>query len=198
MNQIPSDRRGSERYQNKSGDFKNKLKSLFDISPVNVEDLFRSTKNDHWEEDYQFLINQRKVPQQGFMTGVVQQFVQRETRKRKRTEERSRQSKAIATAQLTQQALSDDDSASNLKDCQEEEEFTVPLAKSATQQLNVSRINLVKQTSQVVAARGLSCRDTTVVVASVINAGGRNINDSHISPTTTWRHNRNTKKEIAK
>ena len=119
--QIPSDRRGSERYQNKSGDFKNKLKCLFDISPVNVEDLFRSTRNDHWEEDYQFLINQGKVPQQGFMTGVDQQFVQRETRKRKRTEERSRQSKAIATAQLTQQALSDDDSASNLEDCQEEE-----------------------------------------------------------------------------
>ena len=43
--------------------FQNKRLALLDISPSNVENLLKASRAAYWEEDYDFLINQRKIPQ---------------------------------------------------------------------------------------------------------------------------------------
>jgi sulfur carrier protein ThiS len=53
---------------------------LFDIYPGDGEARLQATKTNTWREDYKFLINQLRIPQQGFMGRVDQEFVDRENR----------------------------------------------------------------------------------------------------------------------
>ena len=82
VEKIPTSRRGKSKDQ--FDFFETQLKTLFDISPLDVEDRLRSTRLKTWKEDYQFLFNQRKIHQQGFMTGVDQELLARENRKGKK------------------------------------------------------------------------------------------------------------------
>ena len=113
VKKIPTSRR--EKSKDQFDLVETQLKTLFDISPLDVEGRLRSSRLKTWKEDYQFLINQRKIPQQGFMTGVDQELLARENRRRKRTGESQRncnETSAGASANphtARKIALSDDD-----------------------------------------------------------------------------------------
>ena len=125
VEKIPTSRRGKSKDQ--FDFFETQLKTLFDISPLDVEDRLRSTRLKTWKEDYQFLFNQRKIHQQGFMTGLTKNCSQEKIVKEKRTDESQRncnETSAGASANphtARKIALSDDDCSSTQEDCQEEE-----------------------------------------------------------------------------
>ena len=66
--------------------FQIKLNELCDISVSDVYQVLRSSCQPSWKEDWQFLENQRRVPQVGHMMGL-DRHMQRSEKERKQTRE---------------------------------------------------------------------------------------------------------------
>ena len=65
--------------------FNRKMNQPCDLSPSNVEEILKKTRNPNWQEDIQFLKGQREFPQVGIMAGVDGNTVRREKRRRARS-----------------------------------------------------------------------------------------------------------------
>ena len=65
--------------------FNRKMNQPCDLSPSNVEEILKKTRNPNWQEDIQFLKGQREFPQVGIMAGVNGNTVRREKRSRARS-----------------------------------------------------------------------------------------------------------------
>jgi hypothetical protein len=67
MKKIPVKRQKSKQYHSNLREFQSNLYCLCDIAPSNVRSLIRYSRNANWQEDYNFIENQRQFPQLGFI-----------------------------------------------------------------------------------------------------------------------------------
>jgi hypothetical protein len=65
--------------------FNRKMNQLCDLSPSNVEEILKKSRNPNCQEDIEFLKGQREFPQVGIMAGVDGNTVRREKRRRARS-----------------------------------------------------------------------------------------------------------------
>lgn len=72
VKKIKINSRESEYSKEKITDFNLRMDQLCDLSPSELEKQMSSSRNPNWEEDYNFYIGQKNVPQTGFMQGVDQ------------------------------------------------------------------------------------------------------------------------------
>ena len=172
------------------------MKQLCDFSPLDVEAQLSASerRSAKWKEDYQFLLQQRCYPQEGFIGGVDRDHRAKEKQLAKKKLKAVTQSKPAQVEHLQSDL---DRSLSNNEDNQLEEEFTVPRLrkKTTTVSVTLSTKSLAKNVSAVSVSRGLSIRDQTVVIGSLIASSGGNVNDFTLSNTSTWRNNRKAQQE---
>ena len=89
LKRTSKSRRETDRYKARREDFRNRLVSLFDLSPSDVRDRMKAGRAAYWQEDYEFLTNQRKIPQVGCMASVDRVTAKKEAQKQERMEDRA-------------------------------------------------------------------------------------------------------------
>lgn len=158
-----------------------------DFSPLDVEAQLSASerRSAKWKEDYQFLLQQRCFPQEGFIGGVDRDHRAKEKQVLAKKKLKAVTQSKPAQVEYLQSDL--DSSLSNNEDNQLEEEFTVPRLRKKTKTVSVtlSTKSLAKNVSAVSVSRGLSIRDQTVVIGSLIASSGGNVNDFTLSNTST-------------
>ncbi|KZS01404.1 Cc8K15.2-like protein, partial [Daphnia magna] len=198
LKKIPLKRRSSIASLAQIEKFQAELNKLSDFSPPDVENILSHSRrrSSSWEEDLKFLNGQRQYPQIGYMIGVDKTLAEKEKKRAERQKTAQlAESKRAQIQRITQEEDIDisDSSSSNDDDVLVEKEFTLSRLRKrkrpSTISLAVPAKTLVKAISQVSVSRGLSVRDPTVVVASVVKAAGGDINDLTLSTSSTWRSN---------
>ena len=131
--------------------------------------------------------------------GIDSAAVARQKRQTVRLEKKNNQAAVAATkARIVTETQHETIEISSSSDAEAEEEYLLPTRNKPKEiQLTINTKKFVKQLSQASLARGLSHRDQTVLCATVVKAGGGNVNDLTLSPASTHRHNVAARKEKA-
>ncbi|KAK4006922.1 hypothetical protein OUZ56_012077 [Daphnia magna] len=72
----------------------NNMDKLCDFCPKDVLERLKSKRYQHWQEDYDFLLGQRKFPQIGFIAGIDKLMLEQEKRMDERQQRYTRNSKS--------------------------------------------------------------------------------------------------------
>lgn len=180
LKKIPNNRLNSLKSQQQIQKFFDTLKCLFDISHSNAYSLLelsansRSvTRNPEWKVDWDFLLGQRKVPQEGCMDGVDKILAGKERERQEREELiEQRKSKELNRIAQTEAVESEMDSSieeqqsDNLEDA--DSSFEHETAFENESEVLLPR-DLITPTSSTALRIGLSTRQHTVMLASFVN-----------------------------
>ena len=180
------------------------LNELCDLSPTDVFEKMKSTKKATWQEDYNFLLNQRKVPQVGHMEGTdyilfeqEQRVEQHQMKKQKRLHKELQRKSELYIANST-----DEENEEILPSGSEseDEEYTPKLKHSKTispVKIEVDSKNIMKDSAELATRLKLSTTQHLAMVTKVVKSGKGKIKGNIFSRTTTWRHKKQKQKEIA-
>jgi hypothetical protein len=189
--------RNNERNLNIINNFEAVLNELCDVSPLDVMERLRASRNEFWEEDYQFLLGQRKFPQIGMMNGTDRKSLNRLKRVCERsdlTASRSKKKNGIPDADNEQYEDDQLDKLEENEDCnyeKEDSEFALPQhhqpPKPSRVMVQIPTKNLLMLTGEVADRTQLSIRSQLAMTATIVKAGGASLNDFTLSTTSAWR-----------
>lgn len=93
------------------------LEELFDVSYTDLRSRMASSRNPNWEEDYQFYLNQKRVPQVGSMVGL-DVLLEKRSRKQqvKKAQKEKQKEKAEAAAATAREIATPSDTNSESQD----------------------------------------------------------------------------------
>ena len=181
VKKIKINSRESEYSKAQITDFNLRMDQLCDLSPSELEKQMSSSRNPNWEEDYNFYIGQKNVPQIGFMQGVDQK---NEEKKRNKLKRHSRLSSSRLSAssfssnasieQISEILGDDSDEDTNRLDSTDLDysinSRSSSRARSIT--LEITSKALIKGTGQTADARNLSHRDHLSIAAAFVQSAG--------------------------
>lgn len=178
--------------------FQDNMDKLCDFCPKDVLERLKSKRYQHWQEDYDFLLGQRKFPQIGFIAGIDKLMLEQEKRMDERQQRYTRNSKSNYQSEdeSTSREIDDDSSIPDTTETIDEDSRPPSCSRPSSVTLDISTNSMAKQTAQVALSRGLSVRDHVSMQASFVKSGGCNVNDFVMSVSTTWRHKQQNLKEV--
>lgn len=174
---------------------KETLKKLCDISSFDVYEQLKSTRRPTWKEDWNFLQNQRLVPQVGYLGGVDGSFQSAEKRKALRA---SRNEETTSDSHHNEHLL--DLVSSSSQEEEEEEPSFVPREKKRrpdTVVLELPTRDLSKAVAQTADRSSISIRKQTMIQANIISAGGGSVSNFTLSSSSVHRHRQAEREKIA-
>ena len=165
------------------------LEELFDIAKLNAEDLIRQdklqTKKDI-QDDIKFLSDQRSERKQSL--GAIDENYARKELKRVTKVIRHEQSATKEQEHCAKLFSCDKDDPSSINEPESDDLDFVPKVEVQPQILKLPTNPLSSPTISKTADRlGMSVRDRTMFMASVIKAGGGSVTDFKVSKTSSHR-----------
>ena len=174
------------------------LAKLCDLAPPNLKELIQGTYrlNKQWEEDWQFYLNMCQAKQVGCVAGRDVKLAVKEQEKEERHDaDVTKKVKADAQKRkldevVTGEALDDEDESEQTagQSQTDDPDIVVTLRKKrAKVQLEIDPTKIVEQTSGTFDRLGLSARQSAMVLASVVKAGGGDLSEVQISKSLVHR-----------
>ena len=174
------------------------LAKLCDLAPPNLKELIQGTYrlNKQWEEDWQFYLNMCQAKQVGCVAGRDVKLAVKEQEKEERHDaDVTKKVKADAQKRkldevVTGEALDDEDESEQTagQSQTDDPDIVVTLRKKrAKVQLEIDPTKIVEQTSGTFDGLGLSARQSAMVLASVVKAGGGDLTEVQISKSLVHR-----------
>ena len=170
------------------------LEQLLDLAPLNLRDLLQASYrlNKKWEDDWKFYLNMKDDRQMGCLDGKDAKLASKENEKQKRIVTK-KVSKVKADAysekvsKVTTGAEYDDglDSTDNSKD--ESVVFKIGQKRDKLVVLEIDPNKIVEQTAGTSDRLGLSNRQTAMMLAGVVKAGGGNLSQVKVSKSGVQR-----------
>jgi hypothetical protein len=170
------------------------LEQLLDFLPLNLRDLMQASYrlNKKWEEDWKFYLNMKDDRQMGCLDGKDAKLASKENEKQKRIVTK-KVSKVKADAyseketKVTTGAEYDDglDSTDNSKD--DSVVFKIGQKRDKLVVLEIDPNKIVEQTAGTSDRLGLSNRQTAMMLAGVVKAGGGNLSQVKVSKSGVQR-----------
>ncbi len=158
LKKIANSERRSDAAQKKIQLFHDQLEKLFDISASDAYERLKSSRSPSWQEDWNFLLNQRKVPQVGWMKGCDRSFIERENRAADRRRRRPMSIKESGPVSIIEEAKNNDDSDMDEDDSGEFIPEAKRLRKSSRITVDLPRRSLSKELGQVADRCSISNR----------------------------------------
>ena len=187
-------------------DYQTYLEELCDIAPKDLYEQMKSSTKSTWKEDYDFFVNQKKVPQVGHMEGVDKKMFDQEMRTEVRHAKKRKQllEELLRTDNLRK---SNEESKTLIQseDTEEqdnrEDEF-IPRRKhrriiKQPMEIKINSQTIMKDTSDLATRLKLSTNQQLTMVTKVVKVGGGDIKGNVFSRSTTWRHRRQEQKTTA-
>ena len=175
-------------------EFKALLVKLCDLAPPNLQELIQGTYrlNKVWEEDWQFYLNMCQAKQVGCVAGRDVKLAIKEQDKEKRlVGEVTKKVKSDAQKRkigevVTGEDFDDGDQTTPSQD--DDPDMVVTMKrKRAKVQLEIDPTKIVEQTAGTFDRLGLSTRQTAMVLASVVKAGGGDLTEVQLSRSLVQR-----------
>jgi hypothetical protein len=175
-------------------EFKALLVKLCDLAPPNLQELIKGTHrlNKVWEEDWQFYLNMCQAKQVGCVAGRDVKLAIKEQDKEKRlVGEVTKKVKSDAQKRkigevVTGEDFDDGDQTTPSQD--DDPDMVVTMKrKRAKVQLEIDPTKIVEQTAGTFDRLGLSTRQTAMVLASVVKAGGGDLTEVQLSRSLVQR-----------
>ena len=170
------------------------LEQLLDFAPLNLRDLLQASYrlNKKWEDDWKFYLNMKDDRQMGCLDGKDAKLASKENEKQKRIVT-TKVSKVKADAyrekvtKVTAGAEYDDglDSTDNSKD--DSVVFKIGQKRDKLVVLEIDPNKIVEQTAGTSDRLGLSNRQTAMMLAGVVKAGGGNLSQVKVSKSGVQR-----------
>nr|CAH0098865.1 unnamed protein product [Daphnia galeata] len=158
-----------------------------------------------WEVDWDFLVQQREVPQRGSMDGVDRVLAMKEKKKidreeillkRKQTESFRAESRQSEVNYSVNEG--DEESSNDTSDEDSSFEFEVSEKRSPVVNVALPAKNILQATASTAVRMGLSNRQHLAIVSSTINAGNQSaLTDFGLSLGTTFRQRQDTIQQVA-
>jgi hypothetical protein len=177
--------------------FEEVLNELCDVSPPDVMKRLRASRNEFWEEDYQFLLGQRKFPQIGLMNGTDRKSLYRLKRLFERSDSTASGLKKKNIIPEADNEQHEDDQLDQLEvneDCNYEKkdsEFALPKhhqpPKPSQVMVQIPTKILLMLTGVVADRTQLSIRSQLAMTATIVKVGRASLNDFTLSTTSAWR-----------
>lgn len=120
--------------------FEDTMNRLCDLSPPNVYELLKSTRAHHWQEDWDFLQKQQRVPQIGYMSGVDKQTLELEERRAKRI--RRKENSALTTTSMFKDVEAIEMETDNDEESSSKEDDSVEFVSSTPKSTRVNEVLL--------------------------------------------------------
>jgi len=173
--------------------FNVELEKLCDISALDAFDQLKASRRPSWQEDWDFLINQRKVPQVGLMQGLDSTLMQKEKRAAKRNERRSVKLIKEDIVHSIEESESEENSENEMN------EF-LPSPKKKTRPstitLELPVRHFSKELGQVADRCVISNRKQLQIQSRMIVAAGGDVRDFSLSVSTIRRQRRENRSEV--
>lgn len=182
-------------------DFQNHMDQLCDLSHRNSYQILKSTRAQHWNEDWEFLQNQRRVPQIGHMTGVDTILAQKEKRKgvKRKHHYDENNNDEIDREMETHEELDESDICEDA--LSDEDDFQVAAGRKAARPKQTTLVvptkTLLSATGEVADRTRLSIRAHLAMQAKLIKVGGQNVSEFSMSCSTAWRQRQRMREELA-
>jgi len=196
LKKIANSERRSDAAQKKIQLFHDQLEKLFDISASDAYERLKSSRSPSWQEDWNFLLNQRKVPQVGWMKGCDRSFIERENRAADRRRRRPKSIKESGPVSIIEEAKNNDDSDMDEDDSGEFIPEAKRLRKSSRITVDLPRRSLSKELGQVADRCSISNRKQLQLQSKLIVVGGGNLQDFSLSTATVYRQRRMNRIEV--
>ena len=192
--------------ENKVSKFQSFLFKLCDLAPADLQDKIQSTSkiNKEWEDDWIFYTNMCKSPQVGCMDSKDKKLAEKEHSKQvRRDKEDIRKAKAESYDKTVNKLVSDlgddynDGKAQETQEDNDKDQDIVINMKERKKKviLEIDPIKFVEQTTGTTDRLGLSCRQSAMMLATVVAAGGGDVDSVILSKSAV---NRKRKKETIK
>ena len=170
------------------------LTQLCDLSPPNLKDLLSKSSrlNKVWEDDWQFYLNMCEPKQVGCVGGRDHKLALKEGEK---TVRMAKDEKKKVKEDVKKRKLSEVVTGAEYDDGADEEEpnqdpdivFNNRIRKKAKIVLEIDPNDIVKQTTSTTDRLGLSNRQTAMMLASVVKAGGGDVAKVKVSKSGVQR-----------
>ena len=192
--------------EKKKAEFDSFIEKLCDIAPEKLFENLKATSktNVEWEEDWKFYLNMCDNKQVGSMGVVDKKLAFKEERKKKREEWYDAERKKSEEEKEKKKTVSFDVSrdASSEEDDNNDPDVDVPKSpkkkKPKVMCLELDPKELVTQTCGTSDRLGLSSRDTAMILANVVKAGGGDLSNVTLSKSTVQRKKREAREEQGK
>ena len=178
--------------------FKPFLVKLCDLAPHNLKELLIGTNrlNTLWEDDWQFYQNMCQAKQVGCVAGRDVKLAVKESGKEKRlaTEEtkkvKGKAQKKKREEVVTGEAFDDGKQARQEEDGKDPDIVVNIRKKRSKVHIEIDPVKIVEQTSGTFDRLGLSARQSAMVLASVVKAGGGDLAQVQLSKSAVLRKGR--------